>query len=183
MKAKLGGWLQSRLDVVRGKNKIPPYLPERRHYVLTPSASHENLNQASPFFSKLPPEIRHDILVLAFGDRTLHMDLSFNHPMTPFPYWRTSAWPHDYMNGPWKWEPDYHKSKRWHWRSSICHRCRPDHREHSLQTRDEPYESEPDAGDDHCLDGFGQNCEFWPGESPSKCLIGVMGWLLACRQA
>ncbi|KAJ4217935.1 hypothetical protein NW759_008527 [Fusarium solani] len=183
MKAKLGGLLQSGLDVVRGKNKIPPYLPERRHYVLTPSASHENLNQAPPFFSKLPPEIRHEILVLAFGNRTLHMDLSFDHPMTPFPYWRTSAWPHDYMNGPWKWEPDYHKSKRWNWRSSICHRCRPDRREHSLRTRDEPYESEPDAGDDHCLDGLGQNCEFWPGESPSKCLIGVMGWLVASRQA
>ncbi|RSL58239.1 hypothetical protein CEP54_007853 [Fusarium duplospermum] len=183
MKSKLGGWLQSTLDVVRGKNKIPPYLPKRRHHALTPSASQEDLTQAPPFFSKLPPEIRHEILVLAFGDRTLHMDISFDHPMTPFPYWRASAWPHDYMKGPWKWEPDYRKPKRWHWRSSICHRCRPGRLEHSSHTIDEIYASEPDATDDQCLDGFGQNCEFWPGESPSKCLIGVMGWLLASRQA
>jgi hypothetical protein len=40
---------------------------------------------------------------------------------------------------------------------------------------------------DGCLRGEGMCCPLWPPESavgiPGKCTVGVMGWLLACRQA
>lgn len=75
--------------------------------------------------------------------------------------------------------------KEWRWFSCVCHRLPPDaprlplgRRRHYLRTRNNI--GDPDT--DLCLHGFGQ-CDKWPGDCPAKCLIGIMGWMLSCKQA
>ncbi|KAJ4269903.1 hypothetical protein NW762_001572 [Fusarium torreyae] len=47
----------------------------------------------------------------------------------------------------------------------------------------------PQPGDDECVFGwngrfgFRPQCQHWPGERAQKCSIGVMGWLISCREA
>ncbi|KLO97172.1 uncharacterized protein LW93_3145 [Fusarium fujikuroi] len=85
-------------------------LPNPRPHALTPPGfQYEDpsemierpvpLFQKSPWF-KLPPNIRRDILRLAFGDRRLHMSLSFRQKHTS----------------------DDEKVDSWQWFGGICHR-------------------------------------------------------------
>ncbi|KAK5991786.1 hypothetical protein PT974_07820 [Cladobotryum mycophilum] len=171
---------------------IPPTLPSERPGQLTPSPSCENLasqsieaQAESSFFRKLPIEIRRAILMEAFGNRTLHMDLVYDHPAsdnadeTSVQYLSHTA--HGDMkvmrkrNG-FDFIVDESRPKQWNWHSSICHRTPP-------QCMPFP-EKMVQPGEDHCRFGWnGHGCSFWPGEYPAKWLIGVMGWLLSCRQA
>ena len=58
-----------------------PTCRPRRLITCDETANDPNVaNSASPFFQLLPPEIRRDILISAFGDRTLHLDLRLVHP-------------------------------------------------------------------------------------------------------
>ncbi|KAJ4854990.1 uncharacterized protein T069G_10548 [Trichoderma breve] len=181
---------------------IPPHptLPSQRRGRLTPAPSHESLIAASnaatansSFFTKLPVEIRRKILIEAFGGQTIHMDLIYNHPPQP-PEEQTEEMikkngrfrAHGNFNVNVHGVPtcdernlrlDDSQPKRWAWRSSVCHRngparCRP--------------EDEVQPGEDYCR--FGQSpwhaiCLCWPGEFPTKCQVGAMGWLCSCRQA
>ncbi|KAI1021952.1 hypothetical protein LB504_007492 [Fusarium proliferatum] len=85
-------------------------LPNPRPRALTPPGFQDEdpseiierpvpLFQKSPWF-KLPPNIRRDILRLAFGDRRLHMSLSFRQKHTP----------------------DDERVDSWQWFGGICHR-------------------------------------------------------------
>ncbi|VTT68517.1 unnamed protein product [Fusarium fujikuroi] len=85
-------------------------LPNPRPHALTPPGFQDEdpsemierpvpLFQKSPWF-KLPPNIRRDILRLAFGDRRLHMSLSFRQKHTS----------------------DDEKVDSWQWFGGICHR-------------------------------------------------------------
>ncbi|KEY70802.1 hypothetical protein S7711_10214 [Stachybotrys chartarum IBT 7711] len=60
----------------------PPYLPSvRSHALSTITLDTARDGQAqSPFF-RLPVELRRQILIAAFGGRTLHMDLRFDRPL------------------------------------------------------------------------------------------------------
>ncbi|KAK1249333.1 hypothetical protein MKX07_002849 [Trichoderma sp. CBMAI-0711] len=180
---------------------IPPHLrlPAQRRGRLTPSPSRESLVSAtvaatanSAFFTRLPLEIRRKILVEAFGAQTVHMDLIYDHPVLQQPLLllqdrsscafggRYTRRAHGNLNvrlstgecDARNLRLDDSRPKEWAWRSSVCHRCRPG--------------EEVQPAEDYCR--FGQSpwhlmCWHWPGEWPTKCLIGAMGWLCSCRQA
>ncbi|PTB39381.1 uncharacterized protein TrAFT101_007825 [Trichoderma asperellum] len=186
--------------IVKEALPAPPHpkLPSQRRARLTPTPSCDDFVSAanaatanSFFFTKLPLEIRRKILIEAFGGRTVHMDLVYDHPLLPPEEgafiledgtWRRP--PHGNMNLRFQGGScdvqnlrlDDSRPKEWAWRSSVCHRnipgCPP-------TLRNQPAE-------DYCR--FGQTewqrvCLTWPGEFPTKCLIGAMGWLRSCRQA
>ncbi|KFA81105.1 hypothetical protein S40288_01011, partial [Stachybotrys chartarum IBT 40288] len=60
----------------------PPYLPSVRSHALSTITLHtaRDGQAQSPFF-RLPVELRRQILIAAFGGRTLHMDLRFDRPL------------------------------------------------------------------------------------------------------
>lgn len=179
---------------------VPPHprLPSQRRARLTPTPSCEDL-VASPsdatanssFFTKLPLEIRRKILIEAFGGQTVHMDLVYDHPLVlpeEDPVKEQDGLyrvpPHGNMvlvgqGGPAESQSlrlDDSRPKEWAWRSSVCHRNSPGC----------PPTKQIQPAEDYCR--FGQTewqriCLTWPGEFPTKCLIGAMGWLRSCRQA
>jgi hypothetical protein len=179
MPTTLSTWMSKKLP---NKN-TPPMLASPRPRVLTPSPSHESLilsaapaTANSAFFYRLPFEIRHKILREALGNRTVHMDLSFDHPVQPLQK-RQQDMPHCHANvTPLRFRPrlDKLKPKRWQWWSCECHRSTP-------SSFDTPDWNEP--CDDECQQGTSDWCSLWPGEKPGKCFVGAMGWLLSCRQA
>jgi len=182
-----------------------PVLPEERPRPLTASSSNESLvhsaaaSTASSLFFRLPYEIRRRILIEAFGERILHINLTFGHPRVVMDkedieetYRGESAYlfrevPHcgykiarpdspRRVNG---YAVDTGQPKRWIWHGSVCH-----HNCESVVRRGKRGEGgirEPFV--DRCFDGRGVECHTWSGEMPSKCYPGVMGWLLTCRQA
>lgn len=139
------------------------------------------------FFGKLPPELRNYIQLMAFGDRTLHMDLRFDHPFNlvekrPYPAWAIHARIHSQTIALNSHLRDS-QEMGWRWFGCVCHRFPP--RSTPLpfgRGRNYPWGHfrEPDI--DLCLKGSGL-CNEWPGEWPLKCQIGIMGWLLTCRNA
>lgn len=155
-----------------------PRLPERRRRALTPSTSCEVLARECLMFTKLPYVIRRDILILAFGDRVLHMDLLNRAPHPPCGPWNIRI--EDFPQQHCKSMAVYKDEGTWHWSGSICHRNPPVFLKGAMGKRDDgailPW-------DDHSRADHTRYCDEWPGEGPSKCRIGVMGWLLSCRQA
>lgn len=167
---KFRQWMRNKFSNIKNSSKaedaqLPPnlpVLPQRRQNNLTPVPSRENLVQGlstqSAFFEKLPPEVRQQIYIHAFGGRTIHIDLSFDHPRLPGPK-HAGLDPDDLR--------DRTVSPAWLWFSSVCHR--------------NPWLT---ASEDGCqCSGFSASCYLFPGSMPEKCFIGVMGWLLTCRQA
>ncbi|KFY45961.1 hypothetical protein V494_00692 [Pseudogymnoascus sp. VKM F-4513 (FW-928)] len=88
----LGHWLRRKFPRARCKRptededlSIPKGLPilpksyEELHFNPLPSS-------LSPFFQKLPVEIRREIYLAAFGNQTLHLDLQYRHPDIPGPF-------------------------------------------------------------------------------------------------
>ena len=63
--------------------------------------------------------------------------------------------------------------RQWQWWGCVCHRNPP---EYNLRNMNGLWS-------DVCLVGEAVWCDYHPGEAPGKCMIGCMGWLLACRQA
>lgn len=143
----------------------------------------------------LPPELRRRILMAAFGGRTLHLGMQFAHPRRAdaFDYCKEEfrhatqahclgAWPLSSLYG-----PDRDAPRTWRWLSCVCHRMLPPGflwkgRSPGVQYR-YPHT-------DACLQGDAVFCSLWPPETMpesipavGKCMIGTMGWLLACRQA
>ncbi|KAL6696878.1 hypothetical protein J3F84DRAFT_371513 [Trichoderma pleuroticola] len=161
-----------------------PRLPLTRPNVLTPSPSTESLALASsPLFGKLPRELRYDILLRAFGGGLLHMDLSYVHPVAPTEPGRilfshTGINTNDRLEVNW----DTTVPKYCQWWSSVCHRVMPNY-EKTWSFIRMSHPEIPRPGDDRCRYGDAHFCQSWPGEYPSKCKIGIMGWLLSCRQA
>jgi hypothetical protein len=172
------------------KEKPLPVLPSPRPRVLTPSPSHESLIASaatatanSAFFKDLPFEIRRKILLEAFGHVIVHMDLRLEHPILRSKDGADRNPPHYHRShfGPpkaTKEKLDTCKPKEWQWWSCVCHRAPPGRAGFGVKgaALTEPFE-------DQCRQGYDNWCEFWPGEKPGKCYIGVMGWLLSCRQA
>jgi hypothetical protein len=155
------------------------------------SLQHRNKPNDS-FFGRFPPEIRRHIITLAFGERTLHMDLDFRHPLNlvekkPYGGWDMDMHARIHNTG----YPDgSHLDKRpgktrsWKWFGCVCHRFDVDKSPPLAYGRRCNYRwacfGEPDT--DRCLHGTGK-CGSWPGEWPAKCQIGIMGWMLSCKRA
>ncbi|KAK2594659.1 hypothetical protein QQS21_007635 [Conoideocrella luteorostrata] len=164
-----------------------PFRPGTRPTILTPSPSKEHLAAGSPFFERLPREVRQYILILAFGGRIVHMDLSFVHPVASREPGARPLSSHAGINAddvhsfvPPRVNWDTRRPKSWQWWSSVCHRPLPEHLSSPI---DRLRGGAAQPGDDHCRYGAPHNCKLWPGVYPSKCQIGAMGWLLSCRQA
>jgi hypothetical protein len=199
MGTKLSSWLRGKLDRYRRRrrsraitdNAELPRLPGRRPRPLTSTgtvqgsssssgATQQCAQDGSQFFSKLPFDVRRLILELAFGKTVLHMDLSFGHPVAALEAGTATPRSHCGLNvtspnrHPTELRLDRGLPERWQWWGSRCHCVSPAGDSHSSVGK--PWE-------DHCRTGTGHYCDDWPGERPSKCQIGVMGWLLACRQA
>ncbi|KAH6995884.1 hypothetical protein BKA56DRAFT_472834 [Ilyonectria sp. MPI-CAGE-AT-0026] len=175
-----------------------PTLPKNRPRPITPTETSEEQREAGKpiarngiFFEKLPAELRYKILVEAFGEQVVHMDLFYDHPfylpgevieLTLSNDYRPN---HGGLNGNQNAKGgqspllvNRHRPKQWAWRSSVCHRDSPDAYSRPPGRRVQPAQ-------DRCRFGGRDRryCESWPGEGPSKCFIGIMGWLLSCRQA
>ncbi|CAJ0553145.1 Ff.00g116570.m01.CDS01 [Fusarium sp. VM40] len=124
-------------------------LPDSRPRALTPDATCSQspvaLFQKSCAWFKVPPNIRRDILRLAFGDTRLHLQLVYGQPGGD--------------------SPDESQPQGWRWWSSRCHRLPHDD---TPQRRTMTKGGLPGPWDDECHDDGAP--------------IGVMGWLLSCRQ-
>lgn len=192
--SKLNTWLRGHMDSLpfrKPSEARPPYLSSPRPRVLTPSSSTEVLTQlpSCALFTKVPALVRREMFIIAFGNHTLHVDLTFDYPHFPPPeqhMWDTPAARgqrrHAGIYAP---ERDYAgpSPKAWHWRACVCHDCRvwrPVYQYHGRYAR-------IGLSRDRCLDGRCHACRDaaysrahkWPDD----CYVGVMGFLLSCRQA
>ncbi|KAL2754197.1 hypothetical protein ACRALDRAFT_2028666 [Sodiomyces alcalophilus JCM 7366] len=207
-KFKLATWLRSRFRRSNTNSRkqstarppsprppSPPYLPTPRPHSFTPSPSCEDLaiTQIQPqsssclLFTRLPGDIRRDILILAFGKRTLHMDLVFDHPLILPPLAdRVRAapgnsyipYPHAAINPLQRDDSSFDMPKVWRWGGTVCHRNAP-WEPHSVID----WLSRPGPWEDFCDRANGGLCHLYGGEWPVKCQIGIMGFLLSCKQA
>ena len=173
---KLSTWIRKKMRSFRDNDEHPklsdpsiprglPVLPMKRQHILTPTPSHENLNihhgtANGAFFRRLPFELRREIYLLAFGNRSVHMHLEYG-------YAEPTGTGHARRDRDGKYALDRTVPPEWRWWSSVCHR--------------NPVE---DAWLDQCRTGDNRaRCYLFPGKKPDKCFLGVMGWLLTCRQA
>lgn len=172
----------------------PPFLPAERAHQLENFRNQDpevNATNTSAFFQRLPPDIRRLILIEAFGDRIVHVDLQFLddarylegynrvHGNEPEHFLQTlGKWtPFSSSNGP----------PQWRWYGCLCHR-EPERRVrgHAIMNK-----SLSPPWFDTCLKSEGKGdvvktrrfCGEWSGEEPLKCRVGAIGWLRTCRQA
>jgi hypothetical protein len=149
----------------RRESDVMPTLPATRQRAVS-SAGTEATQQQSPFFTKLPTELRDRIYVQAFGNRTIHIDLSHDH--ADFAGDR-----HAGLSG--KFYKDQSTPRQWRWWSCTCHR---------LQHVKDGKQYRLDFWLDRCRQAEQTYCRFEDLQlDPSECLVGAMGWLLSCRQA
>lgn len=188
----LSKWIEKKLSLslTKGDQEPPlPTLPRDRPRVLTPSPSRETLvlsaadaTSNSAFFQKLPFEIRYRILKEAFGNYTVHMHLCYDFPKVPLdvrqrdPIYRHASYRKAQPQSQTKF--GIPRKKTWQWWSCICHRA------YQSQLSYWQPSVNPKPCIDRCYSGnIGLSCECWAGKAPGKCFIGVMGWLLSCRQS
>ncbi|RFN44678.1 hypothetical protein FIE12Z_11070 [Fusarium flagelliforme] len=134
-----------------------PVLSSPRPRALTPSGFHDveeapgqkpmALYQTSPWF-KVPANIRRDILRLAFGDRRLHIGVSFKRAH------RAKYKSRD--------------AQEWRWDGSFCQRRVTPYRAPTPMT----------SGANH----YGPWTDACNSAGPLRRYMGIMGWLLSCRQ-
>ncbi|KAK7222536.1 hypothetical protein V2G26_010539 [Clonostachys chloroleuca] len=114
-------------------------------------------------FHSASPEIRRRILIQAFGERTLHLDLAFI---------RSGG-----------------SSAKWRWYSCVCHSDKPGlHHTGRLARGKTPcgYHGSPYERDQRNPLACPRSDPSVPahaGPCPDNCRVGASGWLLTCRQA
>lgn len=162
----------------------PPFLEQRDATSVHSSVS--ATQQQSCFYS-LPYEMRRQILVYAFGERQIHLDLSFTYPDAK------SAQKRDKRSLPScgikskipvttfdKLELGLRRRKQWQWWGCECHRSSSD-AQWMWSNNAGPAALGPWV--DKCCDGRRRSCTSETGKMPYNYQIGIMGWLLSCRQA
>lgn len=192
-------WIQRTLDT-KGKEREKqqqqqqstrdhlPFLPVQCPSVLTPRPPSQESAKPSPLphnyglFGRLPFELRRQILVEAFGGRTIHLDLFYGHPLvrssqtsdlSPVKERRHCGIGSELV-------PDTTKPKGWQWFGCVCHRrAGYSESEHEQRFAVNKFSRTIEPCDDRCLEGLMCNCE----QLGSACFVGVMGWLLTCGQA
>lgn len=132
--------------------------------------------QAGSAFFNLPGEIRLAVLLKAFGNCDMHMDLRFDIPRYTA---ETAGKPnHVPVHGGYPPLLYTHNGKprgtckAWRWYGCRCHRLNP------------RVESPQGILYDGCLWGEAM-CNAWVDilPIPDRCFIGAMGFLLSCKQA
>lgn len=138
------------------------------------------------FFERLSPDLRRIILVEAFGDRVVHMDLRYDRPLRARPPRKfMHAGGVDVLDQGHSASRQMRKPRAWQWYSCVCHRD-------PVWFMERWHGAKLDVGDmashpvmDSCLRRRPQSCDSPPGDTGdmSRCFLGVMGWLMTCRQA
>jgi len=190
--SSLRKWIRKKLGSKphEGGGPIHPELP-LLPYLSTPRPRPLTAPRIEPrpksygFFESLPLEVRRQILIEAFGGRTLHMDLSYRHPLARRPNGsgseESSTRQHCGLDS--ELVTGTSQPQQWQWFSCVCHR-RPGYSEHVIEQKyatGELVSETIEPCDDECLEGPEAMCR-WGGNRIS-CFVGVMGWLLSCRQA
>lgn len=172
-----------------------PLLPNPRPYALTPSPSQEQITTLAEtvLFFRLPLELRRKILIHAFGNRTVHIDLALTYPLgEPWNHdgstFRSIKPEHRYDSPGihlWPYNKEHlgldrEKPKYWQWRGCVCHRLRPSRFKTPVD-----FHTIVKPTDDMCCEGRSFYCALYTKftDKSDSCWIGVMGWLLTCRQA
>lgn len=175
----------------------PPLLPSPRPRPLTAVAGDDDKEAAAGvqlrpqpptclLFSKMPGDLRLMILNMAFARRKLHMDLVLDGGLIPDD--RPSEKTHARIVR----RPEYEVSRlAWRWVGCVCHRYDANKmiRKHSdLITSGLPVQILMDLNwvgphSDYCLWGGNAYCPKEEGAWPGECQVGIMGFLLSCRQA
>lgn len=161
--------------------------------ILSPRAQNQDNQDTagqnkSYLLDRIPFEVRRQILILAFGEQTIHMDLQFQYPLNLvdkklYEGWNLHARIHCLSLRDGHLDKSVGKRKSWRWFSCVCHRFPPNVTQLSLgRRRNYPWSHFREPDTDRCLEGGG-TCNEWPGEWPEKCQIGIMGWLLSCKRA
>ena len=140
----------------------------------------------SAFFQKLPAELRRRVLIAAFGARTVHMNLALEtlppkgaRPQALLEAQRRAQQRH--AATPRHFQGDDALPQDWNWRSSVCHSGCFDHRYWAMEAP--PRGPAPLQREDDCLVGDA-SCDFFTDIPPPEgCFVGILGWLLTCRQA
>ncbi len=161
-----------------------------------------NNNGNGPFFANIPAELRNRILTLAFGSRTLHLDLGLSRSRLSVP--KTSprrdsnhvghndnVAAHEHCAGAAplsrSYFPDMSTPVAWRWWSCVCHCLFPPGSQWDGDLKAKRVERYRFPKKDGCLSGEGSLCGLWETEGlegrGEGCRVGVMGWLRACRQA
>lgn len=178
----LKSWLRRKtgrnkdVEVDRGYIASPLPLSTTQPRVLTTTPSQASSVVAnSPLFNHLSSELRLAILEQAFGKQNLHMNLLYFDPAKPISARAADPDRHATANG-YKKPPG--KKAVYQWSSSICHRDYPTEFEGQRKT---PFWYDP-CHRTSTVGGW-EHCEDYPGERPATCWLGIMGFLLSCRQA
>ncbi|KAK4237795.1 hypothetical protein C8A03DRAFT_15678 [Achaetomium macrosporum] len=212
-------WLKHRINADKepakhggGHDDTPPEPPYRADWPSLPSST-VNMRLNYGLFQTLPLEVRQQILVHAFGNRTLHVDLTYDHPLVRKPQSKKNRMRtllsaranekvarrrhcglgSDLVR-------DTSQPKQWQWFGCVCHR-------RVVQAdpiwAGDPGPQPPMRRLEPCNDGcitaprfmknpseWGTLCRCEPivvhsdrHMADHECFIGIMGWLLACRQA
>ncbi len=160
-----------------------PFLPTTRSRPLTPPQSEDQLAHYG-LFGMLPLEMRRRILIEAFGGQTLHMDLSHRHPLVRTPSRPKGAGVHRHCDLESNLVADTSQPEQWQWFGCVCHRgagYSEAEKEQSRQALEAPPTTDPCG--DGCLEGSKSMCTCPQGVGGAACFVGVLGWLLSCRQA
>lgn len=112
---------------------------------------------SGPLFTKVPFDIRRQILIEAFGAQTVHLDLDVVE--------KTRG---------------QRKVKSWQWMNCVCHSERLDLPHESLDRRH--FLHRGTQRDPLACPGS-QRKPSHSGRCPTDCHVGASGWLLSCRQA
>lgn len=168
----------------------PPFLPPDRAHCLETFPSEDQCTNAtanSNFFQRLPPDIRRLIMIEAFGDRMVHVDLRLMELGEALDAQRLFHGCDTHKAGKTAPFSSSNARRQWRWYGCVCHRD-PEWRvrDHTItnKTLSPPWF-------DMCLDTTRDRetvdsrrvCEDWSGQERVKCRVGAMGWLRTCHQA
>lgn len=186
---------RSKSEAEEPKRDPLPFLPQHRPRALTPSPSCQRLTFSPSLllnnyglFGRLPYELRRQVLIEAFGGSTLHISLTYGHPLVPRPpetvaQGEQTANRHCGLGS--RLVPDKAQRQAWQWFGCVCHR-RTGYSTSEMEQRwaNNKFTLTIEPCDDECLKGILCRCELKEGTSDNaECFVGIMGWLLACRQA
>ncbi|GKT96996.1 hypothetical protein CT0861_01762 [Colletotrichum tofieldiae] len=195
-----------------------PLLPSQRPRPITPTATAaattaDSLVAALGTLARLSPELRRRILIAAFGERTLHLDLRLapRGQRVNTSKYRSPAYEHGRGAAPLTWsrvvvpqdvpgeatttaksagsktKPETEADWEWEWRwyGCVCHRVLP--RGSAIERRAFTARGKSPyiwPHRDACLQGEAETCRMWPpGTGTCDCAIGALGWLRTCRRA
>jgi hypothetical protein len=197
-------WIRRKLKS-KGKSKSKgeeltpdslPFLPQHRPTALTASPSRQSSDLTPSLllsnyglFGRLPYELRREVLTAAFGGRTLHVGLTFGHPLVrrrPAKVAKGEQAARRHCGLGSQLVPDKKQRQAWQWFGCVCHR-RTAYTTRERENREAAwgkFAPTIEPCDDACLKGRLCSCDLEHGTSNNaECFVGIMGWLLACRQA